>query len=164
MTIDYRPGKAFCTRLEPKSPFDGEKVFSGLSNQSVMHRRDCLTGVGTGAFALLAGCSGLVSDSDTPTHLVQVANGRETAHEVFVEVVFEGKGTEYGPRTIAPGDNWEVTRFDSEGELTVRVEVDDERIWDDTHRIPTLSGDRRSFAQVELLPDGEVRAGVVQEE
>ncbi|OVE82849.1 hypothetical protein B2G88_18875 [Natronolimnobius baerhuensis] len=76
---------------------------------------------------------------------------------------FGGEETEYGPQTIGPSENWEVRRFDSEGELTIRVYVDEELIWDDTHEIPTPSGDRRSFAQVELLPDDEVRTLVKQE-
>jgi len=128
-----------------------------------MNRRTFLTGTGTGSIALVAGCTGILSDSDTPDHLVQIANRRETDHEVFVEVEFQGDETEYGPQTIESGENWEVKRFDSEGELTVRFYVDDELVWDDTHEIPTPSGGRRSFAQVELLPDDEVRAQVIQE-
>jgi len=129
-----------------------------------MNRRIFLAGSGTGTIALVAGCTGLLSNSDTPDHLVQIANGRETDHEVLVEVEFEGEETEYGPQTIKPSENWEVSHLDSEGELTVRFYVDDKLIWDDTHEIPTLDGNRRSFAQVELLPDDEVRALVKQED
>lgn len=129
-----------------------------------MNRRKCLAGLGAGASVLVVGCSGLLSDSDTPDHFVQIANGRETDQEVVVETEFEGEETEYGPQTIEPSDKWEVSRFRSHGELTVRVYVNAELVWDDTHEIPTPGGDRRSFAQVELLPDDKVRARVKQED
>ena len=125
-----------------------------------MYRRTLLAGAGIGGTALLAGCSDPIRGSTD--HLVQIVNLRETAHDVFVETDFEGETSEYGPKTIEPNGNWKVRRVESRGELTVRVHVDDTLIWDDTHEIPTPSGDRRSFAQVELLPD-DVRTGVMQE-
>lgn len=129
-----------------------------------MDRRTLLLGVGSGTTALVSSCSRLVDRTATPDHLVQIANGRETAHDAFVELDFEGETDEYGPRTIEPGASWTVRRVESRGELTVRVFVDEKLVWSDTHEIPTPGRDRRSFAQVELLPDGDVLARVKRED
>lgn len=129
-----------------------------------MYRRKYLGGLGAGTTALVAGCSGVLSDSNTPDHLVTIANSRETPNDVFVEMDFDGEETEYGPRTIETGDIWDVRHIESTGELTVRFYVDDELIWDDTHEIPTPGGDRGSVTQVALLPNDEVRTEVTQED
>ena len=115
---------------------------------------------------MFAGCSGFggpFAESDEPTHLVQVGNGRERAHDVRVDVEFEGERDEYGPRTVEAGENWEVRRIERRGTLTVWVHVDGELVWEDTHEVPTPGAGRKSFTQLELLPDGETRTEVTEE-
>ncbi|MHC3436567.1 hypothetical protein ACYJ1Y_00370 [Natrialbaceae archaeon A-gly3] len=132
-----------------------------------MNRRTILGTVGSGTALLLAGCSGFANpfvESDGPTHLVQVGNGRDTAHDVRVDLTFDGESDEYGPRTVEPGENWEVRRIEHQVTLTVRVHVDDELVWEDTHEVPTPGAGRKSFTQLELLPDDEVRTEVIQED
>lgn len=99
-----------------------------------------------------------------PDHVVVVGSNRETTHEVTVETAFHGETQSFGPREVRPGDHWEVTRFTERGELTVRFDLDGERAWEDTHEIPTLSGDRSSIVVFELDPDDEIFARVKVEE
>ena len=131
-----------------------------------MNRRTALGAVGSSTALLCAGCSGFANpfaESDGPTHLVQIGNGRERAHDVWVDLEFDGERDEHGPRTVEPSENWEVTRLERQVTLTVEVHVDDELVWADTHEVPTPGAGRKSFTQIELLPDDDVRTEVTEE-
>ncbi|MFP8952251.1 hypothetical protein ACLI4Z_04640 [Natrialbaceae archaeon A-arb3/5] len=129
-----------------------------------MQRRPLLAGLGTGMGTLVAGCSAIPSATASPTHLVQVANSRETSHDVLVELERDGEEREHGPKTVTPSTTWDVEQIESTGTVTVRVYVDDALVWDDTHEIPTPGENRSSYAVVRLEPDGEVRAFVEAED
>lgn len=110
---------------------------------------------------MIAGCIGL----DNANHLVQIKNYRERSYEITVFCkIKDNEGEEFGPRTVEPDENWEVTRFKQQGTLTIRFWVNNELVWENTHKIPNSSEELKSFAQVELLPNGEVRTEIMKEE
>ena len=101
-----------------------------------------------------------VGRTDSP---VQVGNRRERTHDVRVDLEVDGESDEFGPRTLEAGENWEVKRIERQGSLTVWVDVDGELVWEDSHEVPTPGAGRKSFTQLELLPDEEVRTEVTEE-
>ena len=129
-----------------------------------MERRSLLAGLGTGTITHVAGCTDFLSSTASPNHLVSISNQRETSHDVFVEIQIDGEEDEYGPETVVSGSDWDVETIDSTGTLTVRVYVDEELVWDDTHEIPTPGENRNSYAIVRLETDGEVNAFVEVED
>lgn len=130
-------------------------------------RRQLLGLLGAG---LSAGCvtggsdDGANNSPDSPNHVVRIGNARETSHEAFVELEWNGESSEYGPETVEPDESWEVTRIETEGTLTVRFSVDDELVWTDTHEVPTPTEGDQSRVVVDLLPDGDVFTAVEWDE
>ncbi|ELY89488.1 hypothetical protein C483_13208 [Natrialba hulunbeirensis JCM 10989] len=123
-----------------------------------MKRRSVLAAAGAGTTALLAGCSSLRA---TPDHRIHISSQRPTPQVVRIETSFDGTEREYGPhRFDRESDEWVPTRFETEGTLTVRAYVDDELVWDDTHEIPVLRGDRESAAVITLMRNGDLFTAV----
>jgi len=130
-----------------------------------MNRRSMLAAAGAVVTTFTAGCSGGVPGivSPTPSHYISVGNRRETSQEVFVELTLNEIEHEYGPRTVAPETTWDVTRIESRGRLTVRVSVNGELVWDESHEVPT-SRDGVSVAELVLEPDDDIYTAVWSED
>lgn len=147
-----------------------EKTDATQNTDINMKRRTLLAGTGTGASTLVAGCSRfngvstLTDGSNSPNHLVQITNYRDTAQKAFVECGLENEISEYGPESVELDETWQVTRVENQGTFTVRFYVNDELVWEDTHEVPTPNERRSSSAHVELLPDDETRTQVMVED
>ena len=129
-----------------------------------MNRRQLLALAGTGGVGLAVGYAlggsldlrSILGNGERYQHEVRVSNARETTHEVRVESEFEGDQV-YGPRTLKPDENWEVTRYEDRGDVTIRFYVDDDLVWLTTHEIPNPYGTNGySMVGITLTPEDEV--------
>ena len=109
-----------------------------------VRRRKVIAAAGSVAAAMLAGCSGVLGQSDETEHLVTVANGTEESHTVNVLITNEEGDTLLDhtfPMDPMTGDE-DVVFAGTPADVTVTIDEDvvKQFPWDPDEREPYTSG------------------------